>query len=465
MAECRSRRRRCFIPERQAALILVVCLCGSCKISQGRPSAAGSTSAALIMTGNILEDAGSVRLWVFDAAVQECSNDGRSVNDPRATTIYATDNVYPDVSGAFNISFEIPEGRRTFYMEVYGDDRHDAIATGCTLQEIAAGSANEVRIWIYPVEAPDADEAADVVEEDPIPEPDPDMAHEDLFEEEETISDIADIETEYSCEAMACETLDWREYHSAGASTLVLHGSISKAITVSDCCFVVEEIKVGVNLLHGYIGDLTVRLERPDGLSFPLHKRRGGSDDNIIGEYPTSLTPAVDLCMLSGGESPGTWSLIVHNNGDFGGTLNGWSLHVKGERETCRDDAWYPPDSFPLFIPDNDAAGVLSSVAVPTDFIVSGVEVFTGITHDNIGDLIITLTSPEGTSCILHNRTGSGTDDILTYYPASTLPFEDLGVFNGDHASGTWSLRVVDFTSVPSTTTGELNGWILYLNM
>jgi subtilisin-like proprotein convertase family protein len=437
-----------------------------CKISSRQPEGLSMASAALIMDGSILESATSIRLWVFDIEVQGCNAANHGVDDPRATSLFASDSILPDSEGAFGLSFEVPEGRRTFYVEVYGLEPGHVIATGCSVNDVWSTGHNNVTIRIYSTEPADTDETPDIIDaitEDPTEVDPSDLPPEDLAAEDGP-SDITDVEAEYDCTAIACPSVDWREYSSTGASAFGARSSISKTIAVGDCCLIVKDISIYVNLQHGNIGDLTLRIERPDGISFPVHKRQGGSADNIIGEYPISLTPTVDLCLLTGGESYGTWSLILRNDGAFGGTLSEWSLRIKGELERCRDDAFYPIDPFPMAIPDSDAFGITSTLNVTDDFTVTAVEAHVSITHDNIGDLIITLLSPAGTRCILHNRTGSGSDDIITYYPDPSAPFESLAVFNGERSPGNWTLEVVDFTSVPSSLQGELNGWILYLH-
>jgi subtilisin-like proprotein convertase family protein len=456
---------------RGVSLLLVatsICLLTApgCRLSNTQPEGLSTANAALIMDGSILESATSVRLWVFDIEVQGCNSEDHSVDDPRATSLFASDSIFPDSEGAFGLSFEVPEGRRTFYVEVYGQEPGLVIATGCSVDDVWSTGNNRVTVRIYSTEPTDADETpeiADVTADDLSEDIPSDILAEDAPDEDGP-SDTTDIEAEYDCNAIACTSLDWHEYFSVGASVFGARSSISKTIAVDDCCLVIEDISIAVDLLHGNIGDLTLRIERPDGVAFPIHKRQGGTSDNIIGEYPVTLTPTVDLCLLTGGDSYGTWSLILRNDGGFSGTLNGWTLKVKGEPERCRGDAFYPIGPFPTAIPDNDAFGTASTLNVTADFTLTAVEVHISITHDNIGDLIITLVSPTGTRCILHNRTGSGSDDIITYYPDPTTPSESLAVFNGERSPGVWTLEVVDFTSVPSSLQGELNGWILYLH-
>jgi subtilisin-like proprotein convertase family protein len=77
-------------------------------------------------------------------------------------------------------------------------------------------------------------------------------------------------------------------------------------------------LKVGVNITHTYIGDLVVTLVAPDGSTYVLHNRAGGSADNIVTTYTVNASSEV---------ANGTWKLRVQDaaNADTG-TLNTWSL-------------------------------------------------------------------------------------------------------------------------------------------
>lgn len=101
-------------------------------------------------------------------------------------------------------------------------------------------------------------------------------------------------------------------------------------------------------------------------------------------------------------------------------------------------------------IPDNDAAGITSVISIPDDITVFGTDAYVNITHTWSGDLIVKLTSPAGTEAVLHNRTGSGEDDIDRNFP--------LDVFNGEVATGDWTLSVSDNAS---RDVGTLNRWSL----
>jgi subtilisin-like proprotein convertase family protein len=112
-----------------------------------------------------------------------------------------------------------------------------------------------------------------------------------------------------------------------------------------------------------------------------------------------------------------------------------------------------------LAIPDNNPAGIsdIMTLALP-QATVANVEVYVDITHTWQGDLLLNLTSPEGTTVVLHDRTGGSDDNILGWYPTELTPAGDLGLFAGEDLSGDWTLFVSDNAGAD---TGTLNEWCL----
>ncbi len=88
------------------------------------------------------------------------------------------------------------------------------------------------------------------------------------------------------------------------------------------------DFNVDVNITHTYIGDLIVYLQSPQGTIIYLHLRSGGSADNLIGNYPHTLTPATPLTDLIGQPLDGTWLLFVRDGGNGGtGAFNYWAMY------------------------------------------------------------------------------------------------------------------------------------------
>ncbi|MCC5878372.1 MAG: S8 family serine peptidase [Idiomarina sp.] len=105
-------------------------------------------------------------------------------------------------------------------------------------------------------------------------------------------------------------------------------------------------------------------------------------------------------------------------------------------------------------IPDADPAGITSVITVPDEGVVFGTEVSVDITHTWRGDLIVTLTSPEGTEHMLHNRDGGSADDLIETW--------NVDSFNGEQMTGDWTLFVSDNAALD---TGTLNSWRLVLSV
>lgn len=164
----------------------------------------------------------------------------------------------------------------------------------------------------------------------------------------------------------------------------------------------------------------------------------------------TSLTPRVAL-------SDGDTAELTLPTGEAGPT-------------TTRSSA------VPLPIPDNSAAGVVSTIEVASRGIVRDLNVRLNLDHDWVGDLRVELTSPAGTTVRLvdhpggpynnsDNFTNTEFDDTApTNITAGTAPYsgnykpqnDRLSRFDGEQQRGTWKLRVRDLYGANS---GSLKGW------
>ncbi|ROU07454.1 PKD domain-containing protein [Lysobacter enzymogenes] len=100
-------------------------------------------------------------------------------------------------------------------------------------------------------------------------------------------------------------------------------------------------------------------------------------------------------------------------------------------------------------IPDNNATGVTSSISVAgrTGNAPTNAQVAVNIVHTYQGDLIVDLIAPDGSVYNLHNRTGSGTDNINRTYTVN---------LSSEALNGTWRLRAADRASVD---TGRIDSW------
>ncbi|WP_435528945.1 proprotein convertase P-domain-containing protein [Lysobacter enzymogenes] len=100
-------------------------------------------------------------------------------------------------------------------------------------------------------------------------------------------------------------------------------------------------------------------------------------------------------------------------------------------------------------IPDNNATGVTSSIAVSgrTGNAPSNAQVAVDIVHTYQGDLIVDLVAPDGSVYNLHNRTGGSADNIKKTYTVN---------LSSEALNGSWKLRVADRAAAD---TGYINAW------
>ncbi|WOX22761.1 M28 family metallopeptidase [Streptomyces solicathayae] len=77
-------------------------------------------------------------------------------------------------------------------------------------------------------------------------------------------------------------------------------------------------LKVGVDIVHTYVGDLVVDLIAPDGSVYNLHNRSGGSADNIVQTYTVNASSEV---------AGGVWKLRVQDKAAIDtGYINSFKL-------------------------------------------------------------------------------------------------------------------------------------------
>lgn len=214
----------------------------------------------------------------------------------------------------------------------------------------------------------------------------------------------------------------------------------------------VTSVSVSPNITHTYKGDLVVTVISPAGTQVILHNRSGGSTDNVITTFAIVTAPAQALTAFNGQSTSGTWQCKVQDLASVDtGTFNSWSITFNGEKAVSPN----------LAIPDNNTTGITSTQNYTATGTVASVKVKVGITHTYKGDLEVALIGPDGTTVLLHNRTGGSTDNINTVFPDLTAPAASLSAFTGRSIAGNWSLRVRDLAAADL---GTLNSWTLCLS-
>lgn len=132
--------------------------------------------------------------------------------------------------------------------------------------------------------------------------------------------------------------------------------------------------------------------------------------------------------------------------------------------------------AFGTTVTDNDPVGVSSTISIADAGVITGLSVDVTIDHTWLGDLIMTMTSADGTTITLMDRpgqagTGFGTnldivsinfddanllaaEDVMTTDPAALMvsPDDMLAGLIGESITGDWTLTISD------NATGDING-------
>ncbi len=200
----------------------------------------------------------------------------------------------------------------------------------------------------------------------------------------------------------------------------------------------------------------------------PILEGKGGWDDVdvIANTTPTyysenlPLTSTVLAKLMEGFENGGrvSWQDIMEA---VGRKLGHYRFGVSGARDNCFTPSGNRCEEQPepegnryeqtesAAIPDNDPAGVTSTLTIEDDVTAASLKLELDITHTWVGDLTVTL-SHDGIDEVLWSREGGSDDNIQQTF--------QLHAFDGKSIKGTWTLKVVDSAS---RDLGTINSWAL----
>jgi pimeloyl-ACP methyl ester carboxylesterase len=223
--------------------------------------------------------------------------------------------------------------------------------------------------------------------------------------------------------------------HTTSASVTVVNQAPTVSITSPTSGSTVNrKITVSANATDADGTVASVRFDLPDGTSVT----------DITAPFSTTF----DTTRVSDGGGHVFRATATDNQGATATATV--TVTVDNSNNDCINDTFNATD-VPRSIPDNNATGITSSLAVTGNDTVASLALSLNITHTFSGDLVVTLISPGGTSFIVSNRQGSSTDNII-------ISNQSITAFNGQTAPGTWRLRVQDLASAD---VGTLNSWSL----
>lgn len=201
---------------------------------------------------------------------------------------------------------------------------------------------------------------------------------------------------------------------------------------------------------------VTLSSDRPDLVQIT---RATASFPDLIQDATGTSQPPQFLYTVSPAAACGS---VVHFRTDVAASQGGSAASFAVEIGNSRVDS--SGAGLPVTIPANSATGVSSAATVAQSFTVGDAKVFVDIVHQDVGQLLVTLTSPQSTSVTLHNYSHDSTKDILAVYGLDRQPDGPgaLGDLAGEQASGVWTLSVADTVGGPIAA-GTLRGFTLEL--
>ncbi|WP_394147818.1 S8 family serine peptidase [Shewanella atlantica] len=190
--------------------------------------------------------------------------------------------------------------------------------------------------------------------------------------------------------------------------------------------------------------ELHFSLEVPAGATDLSFTMSGGSGDADLyvqyGAAPSTSsydcrpweTGNSESCPITNAES-GTYYVMVQGYSAFSGVSLVANYTESTGGETGGATSYSNTNSYS--IPDNKAGGVSSPISVSRTGDSGTVSVTVNITHTYIGDLQVELHTPTGEVAVLHDNTGSSTDNINQTYSVDATGIE---------SAGEWKLKAID---------------------
>lgn len=286
--------------------------------------------------------------------------------------------------------------------------------------------------------------------------------------------------------------------------------AVTKTISVTNATGKIRDLDVITNITHPINRELEITLSKQGGKSVRLVSSRvngragangydgtrwddsapktvseANEDLNTSAAGLATLSPEGSLATFIGDDPNGTWTLSVRDYAhEDTGQLNGFSLNI-ATSETVPATAVSSVQGTGGSIPETPGAGIVEKTITVSGAksYLTDLNLLTDIEHNlDPGELTIRLMSPQGTTVLISNHRGSGSQRSLTttwndsatalitsaaWTPGLTrnevVPEGSLGAFIGQNPNGDWKLIVEDTEpkDLVNTDGFVLNKWNL----
>jgi subtilisin-like proprotein convertase family protein len=222
-----------------------------------------------------------------------------------------------------------------------------------------------------------------------------------------------------------------------------------------------ETVKLPVALFNGGTADaldVTGRLRTVDPTQGRVIEPVATYPDLVVGEESESNLPHFELTLFESGVACGE-SVMLELEMDALGAATRYRQFELTLGDRNRD--LVKTDSIP--IQRQTPTPVTTTLNVIEDRTIAELDVTVNISHPNVAELIVELTSPQNTTVRLHDNSGSG-PGLTTRYDLEADPDGPgtMADFEGESILGNWTLSVRD-TVWGAAGAAYLNGFTLHV--
>jgi subtilisin-like proprotein convertase family protein len=221
-----------------------------------------------------------------------------------------------------------------------------------------------------------------------------------------------------------------------------------------------ETVKLPVTLFNGGTADalnVNGRLRTVDPTQGRVIEPVAGYPDLVAGEQSESNAPHFELTLFETGVACGE-KVMLELEMDAEGAATRYKQFELALGDRNRD--LVKTDS--VWIQRQTPTPVTTTLDVVEDRTIAELDVTVNISHPNVAELIVELTSPQNTTVRLHDNTGSGAG-LTTRYDLEADPDGPgtMADFEGESTLGSWTLSVRD-TVWGMFGNAYLNGFTLH---
>ena len=256
------------------------------------------------------------------------------------------------------------------------------------------------------------------------------------------------------------------------------------AVSGYDPVSVPSNIEVAIDITHSDPTDLYIALTTPLGTELELWNQGSSGGANLIGTFPSTLSPIDHLSSVSDESRDGVWSLLIEDR-DIGpivreGVLNSWGLTITPDANRVESSTG------PIFVGDLTKGREYScSVAPVTNLgtLPQSNVVVVDVTFEPATPTITSTDYEDGTIRLTVSVADNGGADITEYTAtctdgtntfngtSSTSTIEVTGLTNGTaytctasatNAVGTSGASAATDSITPEVTPAGLPIWLLY---